>query len=228
MRIAIRPPEYFPRLAYMALVQAADRFVLADTFEYSRQSYQNRGCLRNPNGWQWVTVPLQAHQHDRHIHQVRIDTDAPWRGRHWRAFAYNYRSTPYFEYFEDDWRPLFEKEWERLGALTCTTVELLHDLLGLSTPLDRASELEGAPDTLAAVLETVGTDQVLSPAAAVPHDRSAGADVIPFYYESPTYRQNFEGFEPGMSAADVLFNYGPEAKSIIADGVRHERPSTTE
>lgn len=218
--IAVRPPEYFPRLPYMALIQEVDQFVMADTFEYSRQSFQNRTRLRNPDGWQWVTIPLRAHQHNRHIAHVDIDQSAPWRRKHWRSFAYNYRSTPYFEYFEPDWKPIFERDWERLGALTVTSVEKLHDLLGLSTPLTRASELEGAPNTLEKIMEVVGTRELLSPPEAADADREAGADVTVFQYETPSYRQNFSGFEPGMSAADVLFNYGPEARSIIAEGAR--------
>ena len=68
--IAIRPPEYFPCLAYAALLLAVDCFVLADTFQYSRQSFQNRTKVRNPQGWQWVSIPLKGGQHGRPICQV--------------------------------------------------------------------------------------------------------------------------------------------------------------
>lgn len=218
--IAVRPPEYFPRLCYMALIQHADRFVLADTFQYSRQSFQNRSKLRNPQGWQWITVPLAAHQHGRPVRQVEINRDDPWCGKHWRAFQYNYRSTPYFEYFEAEVEPFFERAWTRLGVLTCASVERLHALMGLTTPLVRASELDGAPDTLAGILAAVGEDAVVSPPDAAPHDATVTDVVQVFHYDAPPYHQNFDGFEPGMSAADLLFNYGPEASSILAQGVR--------
>lgn len=220
--IAVRPPEYFPRLSYMALVQEVDRFILADTFQYSRQSFQNRSKLRNPQGWQWITVPLHAHQHDRAIIDVQVDPDGPWLGKHWRAFQYNYRSTPYFEYFEPELEPFFHREWAHLGELTAASITLLLRLMELSTPLVRASELDGRPDSLEAIVATVGEEPVLSPEEAAPYDRGAVSDVHVFRYDAPTYRQNFEGFEPGMSAADVLFNYGPEARSIIAQGVQIE------
>ena len=40
------------------------------------------------------------------------------------------------------------------------------------------------------------------------------------HYEHPRYRQAFDGFQPGMTTLDVLFNYGPDAVSIIKDGLR--------
>lgn len=225
--IAVRPPEYFPRLSYMALVQHVDRFVLADTFSYRRRTFQNRSRLRNLQGWQWISVPLTAHQGGRPIHRVQINQQAPWVGKHWRAFQYNYRSTPYFEYFEPEVEPFFEQTWAALGALTCASVTLLHERMEFSTPIVRASELDGAPDTLAAILAAVGDDVLAVPADAPPPDDVA-AEVHRFYYDPPTYRQNFEGFEPGMSAADLLFNYGPEARSLLAQGTRVEMPGEAE
>jgi hypothetical protein len=45
-----------------------------------------------------------------------------------------------------------------------------------------------------------------------------------FTYDHPTYHQNFDGFEPGMTAADLVFNYGREAQRILADGTKIGRP----
>ncbi|MFK7845291.1 MAG: WbqC family protein [Rhodothermales bacterium] len=39
------------------------------------------------------------------------------------------------------------------------------------------------------------------------------------HFTEPAYRQHFEGFEPGISALDIVCNYGPEASGIIAGGV---------
>lgn len=227
--VAIRPPEYFPDLAYMALVQCVDCFVLADTFPYRRRSNQNRGKLRNPQGWQWISVPLRGHQGARPIQDVRINEDDPWKGKHWRAFQYNYRSTPYFEYFEPQLKPFFEREWSTLGALTCASVELLHAMMGLSTTLVRASALEEAPNTVDAVLEAVQDSAwVRLPQGDRSRERQAAAAghraARIFRFSAPTYHQNFEGFEPGMSAADLLFNYGPEARSILAEHARLDAP----
>jgi len=217
--VAILPPEYFPRLPYMALVQHVDRCVLADTFAYRGQSFQNRARLRNPQGWQWITIPLRAHQKRNPIRSVRINEEDPWIGKHWRALQYNYRSTPYFEYFEPQVEPYFHREWTHLGALTCASVELLHDLMGLSTELVRASTLDGAPNNVPRMLGAM--DMEAATLVALPEHVGAATEgaeqVRAFHFEAPEYHQNFDGFEPGMSTVDLLFNYGPDTRSMLAD-----------
>ena len=217
--IAIRPPEYFPRLEYAALLLVVDRFVLADTFQYSRQSFQNRTRVRNPQGWQWVSIPLKGRQHGRPICQVQIRQVEAWQKRHRKAFEYNYRPTPYFDFYEAAFAPLFRQPWTHLADLTCATVELLHTLLGEPTTLIRASTLAGQPAGLRELLDEVGPEPLLVPAVSAPVDAQAVSPLQVLHYAHPRYRQAFDGFEPGMTAFDVLFNYGPEAASIIKEGI---------
>jgi hypothetical protein len=95
-------------------------------------------------------------------------------------------------------------------------------LLGITTPLVRASALPGAPDALPAVLNAVQAEGLLSPPEAAEHDAAQVPRVRVMNYDPPSYRQNFDGFEPGMSAVDALFNYGPEALTLLRSGVRIE------
>lgn len=218
--IAVRPPDYLPQLAYVALMDAVDVFVLADTFQYSRQSFQNRARLRTPQGWQWLSVPLRGGQHGMPICDVAVEGPDYWTRKHWRSFEYNYRTTPFFEFFESDLRPLYDRRWTHLGELTCAGVAVLHRLFGLSCRLVRASELPGRPDTLPAVTAALEATELLVPAAAAAHDRRLVAPLHVMHFETPVYRQNFEGFEPDLSALDLLFNYGPEARTLLRQGVQ--------
>lgn len=228
--IAVRPPEYWPRPAYFALMDHVDHFVLADTFQYSRQSYQNRALLRTPEGSQWISIPLRGRQHGRPIHQVEIHGKHRWIRKHWRALTFNYRATPFFEYYEDQLRPVFDVEWKGLADLTSRTVEVTRGLLGITTTLNRASALEvttgtpgtpgtsGTPaslSTLEEILAAMGDENLIVPEVASSVDGTFAASVLDF--EEAERRQNFEGFEPGMSALDLLFNYGPDALSMIRE-----------
>ncbi len=112
--------------------------------------------------------------------------------------------------------------WTRLADLTCATVELIHTLLGLPTTLIRASTLAGPPADLKRLVERTGAASLLVPAASAAYDAQAAVPLQVLRYEHPRYRQAFDGFEPGMTALDVLFNYGPEAASIIREGMRIE------
>jgi hypothetical protein len=216
----IRPPEYFPRLSYMASVQAAERFILADTFQYSRQLFQNRSKLRTPQGWQWISIPLINGQHGASIQQVQIEWREPWARKHWRSFVYNYSTAPYFDYYAHHFEPLFEQRWNNLGELTCASVEVLHRLLNMESNMIRASSLPEAPSSWQEVLAAVGSHEISLPRETTQPDGPPlpGQDV--FNYAEPPYRQNFDGFVPGMSAVDLLFNYGPEASLVLRQGIK--------
>lgn len=220
MTVAVVPLEYFPPLRSVALMAAADRVLWADTWPYRRRTRQNRSKLRNPNGWQWITLPMWSHQHGRPAHEVKIDGNVPWHERQWRAFMYNYRSTMYFEYFEDDFAPLFDDAPERLQTAAEVSTRCTCSFAQIDTPFAHASEY--GIDTLDAVHDTLQADAVWV-ADAHRKELSADADAETYTvlppYEHPTYRQNFDGFEPGMAAIDCVFNYGPESARIMAQGL---------
>ncbi|MEM1269373.1 MAG: WbqC family protein [Bacteroidota bacterium] len=214
--LAIRPPEYFPRLEYLALMQSVDRFVVADTVPYSRQSYQNRTKVRNPAGWQWLSVPLQGGQRGEPISGALIDTNAPWPGKHFRGLEYNYRTSPYFEFYEADLAPIFGADWTTLGALTVRSVQFLTDAFDLDVEVMLASTLPGRPDSLDAIWAALGKPSLRAlPDTAGRDARALGIDLDVLDYASPTYHQNFPGFEPDLSALDALFNHGPAARGFL-------------
>jgi len=215
--IAVQPPEYFPPLAYTALLQHVDHFVLADTFRFRRERFQNRSKLRNAQGAHWITIPLFGQPDGARLHTIDIETGGRWREKHWRSFMYDYRTTMYFEFYEEDFRPFFDEEWSNLADCTCRSVALQAELFGLDTSITRASALDGAPSTIPEVVEAVGAETVVVPEAEdLPTIEGVTVDV--FSYEHPTYHQNFEGFESGVSAMDLAFNYGREAPRLLADG----------
>lgn len=217
--VAIRPPEYFAGLDYLALAQAVDVLVLADTFPYRRRSMQSRARLRTPQGWQWISVPMKGNQSGRPLTEVGVENRERWLVKHWRSFQYNYRSTPYFELYEPDFAPFFDVTWDALGPLACRSVELACELMELPTEVVRASALPGAPAEVEALLDAVSAEQQLGLADREDGPPPEAVDEL-LAVEVAPYRQNFEGFEAGLSAMDLLFNHGPNAAPYLAESVR--------
>ena len=202
MNFVLRPPEYFPGLPFWALALECDRVILADTFQYSRQSLQNRARLRTPDGWQWITIPVIGRQHRRPINEVEIDNTVPWRGKHLRALQYNYRTTPYFEAFEDRFEAFFDRDWLTLGSVSVASIRLVCEILDIPKMLVQSEGGHPAPDSLELILDT---------------DRPVdGATML--HFESEVYRQNFGGFEPEMSILDPVFNLGSETLDLLRRG----------
>lgn len=211
--IAVCPPEYFPGLAYAALMQAADIFVLADTFQYSRQSCHNRTRVRNSQSWQWVSVPLKGGQHGLPQYATRVRQESGWRKRHWKAFLFNYGATPFFDYFAPQLQLIYSAEWNTLSQLTCRTAQLTYQWLNLDGSVRLASELPGQPACVRDVLACLPAGTLVR-AHGVPEP----AAQMELLYEHPRYWQAFEGFQPRMCALDLLFNYGPDSAHILRTG----------
>ena len=225
-KIIIRPSEYWPGLASAALMLAADIIILADTFQYSRQSLQNRMRIRNPSGWHWVSVPLRGGQHGLAQSMTRIRPVLAWQKRHWKAILFNYSQTPYFDHYRDSIRELlYLREWGYLSDLNIATTRMIYRFLGGSSIILSATELEGSPNSVATIMEYWPDAELLSP-AGVPEPLSTHR----LRFRPPYYRQAFIGYVTGLTSLDLIFNCGPESANLLRRSTRivpAKRPNAT-
>ena len=216
--VAVSAPEYFPRLAYAALMQAAGRFIVMDTWQYVRQSFQNRSKLRTPGGWQWITIPLRRRQYGRSHARTLIAPEPGWRRRHWRALRYNYGRSPFFDHYAEDLRALLFRPAASLSELTYASVCFIHASFGMDAALERSSE--AAADS-AEILSSIAPCCLLSTREQARHVRAP--DPLVLLFDHGSYRQPHAGFEAGMSALDLLFGYGPDAPRMLREMVTVRR-----
>lgn len=134
-------PTYFPSIShYVAIVQAESvTFEMEDNFQ--KQTNRNRMYIYSPNGIQMLNIPIK-HSKDKHqkYKDVRIENDFGWQKNHFKSLEAAYRTSPFFEYFEDDFRPLFEKRHEFLMDLNLEIFELVNESLGITIQTDKTTE----------------------------------------------------------------------------------------
>ena len=213
-RTALVVPEYLPAADFVVAALRSDEVLLADTFRYGRQSSQNRCRVRTPDGWQWLTVPVVGGQHGRSIRATRVDLSRAPLGRHWKSIVFNYQSTPYFEHYEHEVRGLFEHVYESLGELTVQSSRVLCRLLGASATMTTISAVEpGIVGWLSPEIAQYAPGLIVLDRQAPELD--GGPPSIRVAGLAIEYRQNFPGFVAGLSALDILFNLGPEARSVL-------------
>lgn len=224
--LAVRPPEYFPRLEVAALLVVADRVVLADTFAFSRQAAHNRMRIVTSQGLQWLTVPRRSGPVGLPMREVGVVDDG-WARRHRQAIRTAYGMAPYYEHYADDVAALLTREYDSVGALAVATTRWTAATLGASAPVV-ASELDGAPSTLAEVWAAAGGQTLLTLPESAVRDASrlasAGGRVMPLTLDAAaTYRQPFPGFVAGASSLDLLMNLGPDAARWLREVHRRDQ-----
>lgn len=214
--IAIRAPEYLPRLPSAALLLAADRIVLADTFRFSRQGHQNRARIRTSQGAMWLSVPRTHAGRPLQIREMPVPDDG-WRVRHTRGLEAAYGMAPFYAHYRPGLLDLWAAAPASLGDLTIRSVRWAARQLGADCEVVVASELPGAPVTLADIWASTGGTVLLTLPESADRDRQLDVEVRVLELAETERRQAFPGFEPGLSVLDLLMNYGPESVGMLRE-----------
>lgn len=133
-------PTYFPSIShYCALVQAEKiTFEVEDTFQ--KQTNRNRMYIYSPNGLQMLNIPLKHSDTRQKFKDVKIEYAFDWQKNHFKSLEAAYRTSPFFEYFEDDIRPLFEKKTPYMLDLNFEIFELINQALGIQLDFEKTTE----------------------------------------------------------------------------------------
>jgi len=134
-------PSYFPSISHFVAIVKADlvTFEMEDNFQ--KQTNRNRMYIYSPNGIQLLNVPIK-HSKDKHqrIKEVKIENDFDWQKQHFKSLEAAYRTSPFFEYFEDDLVPIFQKKHTFLMDLNLETMSIVSKCLKLEFDYDETVE----------------------------------------------------------------------------------------
>jgi hypothetical protein len=140
MNILIHP-SYFPSISHFVAIAKADlvTFEMEDNFQ--KQTNRNRMYIYSPNGIQLLNIPIK-HSKEKHqkIKDVKIETNFDWQKQHYKSLEAAYRASPYFEYFEDEIRTVFEKKHEYLMDLNIETMAIVSKCIGLTFDYNETTE----------------------------------------------------------------------------------------
>ena len=195
---------YLAPIQYYTKLQQCEGTAYIEAYDnYSKQTYRNRCVIVDANGPLALTIPTEKTAEGKCLmRDIRISDHGNWRHRHWNALEAAYRHTPFFLYYEDDFRPFYEQKIESLYDFNMGLTRLVCQLIGIDTPLLPTTEYEGA---------SCLTDlrECIHPKQAWEADKE---------FAPKEYYQVFKdkhGFIANMSIVDLLFNMGPESILIL-------------
>ena len=225
MMAAIHQPQFMPWLGYFDKMDRADCFVLLDSVQFKKNEWQNRNRIKTAQGWQWLTVPV-SYRFPEKINEVRVRNTENWRNKHWQALRTNYARASGWDEYNSALSALYEQDWDAIAAVNRASIEWLRQVLGIDTPLARASDMQVSEDPsqrLVDICRIVGADTYLAGADGrnymdLEPFAAAGLEVVFQDYEHPVYPQLFGEFEPRLSALDLALNCGAGSLEILRQG----------
>jgi hypothetical protein len=191
----LAPIEY-----YFQLINSNEAII--DTHEnYVKQTFRNRCQILSPNGVQNLTIPLVKARQRKVINKVEIAYDDNWRKLHWKSFESAYRSSPYFEYYEDDFYPFYhEKEYKYLVDFNEAMQAKIIELLSLEVNITKSDSY----------IENVATANDFRNSISPKNTTS-----LSFASYIQVFGGERNGFNPNLSILDLLFNEGPNAVNYM-------------
>jgi hypothetical protein len=227
--IAIMQPTYLPWAGYFGLMESVDEFIILDTVQFARRSWQQRNQIKTPQGPIWLTVPvLSKGQRDQWISDVAIDTERSFARDHIRSLEHNYRAAPYFDPYAARLFRILDYNYAKLATLTGDLIVEIRSILDITTPMKWASEfgtVGAKADLLADLAVKTGATRYISPPGSRDYlDESSafarvGIEVGYFEYKHPIYRQLHGEFVSHMSVVDLILNTGPDSPAIMRQGI---------
>ncbi len=233
---ALLSSTYFGPIQWYQKLNRYDECLIERHESFIKQTYRNRMLIPTTNGPLSLTIPTN-HNTSLAMKDIRISDHANWRHVHWNALLSAYGESPFFEYYQDDIRPFYEKKYEFLFDFNMEITEKMIELLDIRPKISVTSEYIQSEELKEKSIESeelkvkseefngLANHKVQSSnhkvqskeVQSIVDFREAIRPKKPLpdaEFESKRYYQVYEqkfGFQPNMSILDLLFNEGNEA-----------------
>ncbi|WP_299061621.1 WbqC family protein [uncultured Polaribacter sp.] len=195
-------PSYFGPISEYSEIIKSDSIVFEMEDNFQKQSYRNRCYIYNSNGKQLLNIPVidknKGNNQRKKTKDLLVDNDALWQDHHLKSLQTAYRTSPFYEFYEDDLLPIFNKKYTFLQDVNIDTFLFISDALQISQQYSKTEEY---------VVESTEKDfRELSNVKNQPKKLVE------------KYIQMFDdkhGFIPNLSILDLLFMEGPNAISYL-------------
>ena len=112
MKTAYLSSAYLAPVEYYTKLVTYDKIYIEQHDHYMKQTYRNRCTIAGPDGEIALSIPIIKPENLKcPMKDIRISDHGNWRHMHWNAIESAYNSTPFFEYYRDDFYPFYEKKY---------------------------------------------------------------------------------------------------------------------
>jgi hypothetical protein len=190
-------PAYLPNLAYMSCLIKHEQISFINSETYQKKSFRNRTVIYGANGVLRLTIPITHRKKKKLVDKdVEIFNTIKWQKSHWKSICSAYRSSPYFEFYQDEFISFYKYEKNKL---TDFNIELIIKILKL---LDHKFDYK--------VLYSNSSNNEENRCLINSKEINS--------FNFPSYTQVFSnknGFIKNLSILDLIFNLGPNSNDYL-------------
>lgn len=184
---------YLPPVNFFTAIKSGGDVLIEQYDNYCKQTYRNRCRIATAGGIQTLTIPVVKSDSPKQLMKdVRISDHGDWRRQHWNALESAYMNSPFFMYYQDDFRPFYERRIEFLIDFNTQLTELILKLAGMDKKIKLTESYSRTTQGINDLRQLIDPQQT--------------AQNRPYWQ---VFKQKY-GFQPNLSAVDLLFNMGPE------------------
>jgi len=191
------PTAYLGTVSYYSLIKNTSFHIIEQHENYIKQSLRNRCSIFGANGPLSLTIPINRPSGEKvKIADVQISNIDNWQRIHWQAIVSAYNSSPFFEYYEDYFRPIYERSNDNLFTFNNDLHRTILKLLKLKSKVQFTDVYKISDDC---------------------NDYRVTKSIC-LQTEPKEYYQVFGhkwGFQKDLSIIDLLCNEGPRALEYL-------------
>lgn len=198
MTNVLLPAFYMPPISWFSVFLNPENEIVFEQFEnFPKQTYRNRANIYGANGKLSLIIPIH-HNGKREFKDIEISYREDWRTLHWKSIKTAYQSSPYFEYYEDKFRKIFDLKEKFLLDFNLKGIEVIQQILKTEKARSLNEEYIKNPENI--------------------NFREKFSAKLPSEFEMEEYYQTFSdkfGFLKDLSVLDLICNKGPESLVYI-------------
>ena len=189
------PTAYLGPIIYYAILLQKPNCKIEYYEHFIKQSIRNRCEIYSSNGKLRLTIPKQRKgSSKRIITKIKISYQEKWQKEHWNAIISSYNSSPFFQYYQDEIKPLFEKKERYLIDFNNKLQQVILKILQVDIKYEASTKYNHSGDF---------------------------SDLRNYKFNNlniKKYDQVFMekyGFIGNLSILDLIFNLGPESADYL-------------
>lgn len=188
------PTAYLGPIIYYAILLQKSDCQIEYHEHFIKQSIRNRCEIYGSNGKLRLTIPKQKEGSIKKITSIKISYQEKWQKEHWNSIISSYNSSPFFQYYKDEIKPLFKEKERYLIDFNNKLLKVILKILHVDIKYDTTTKYNHLGDF---------------------------SDLRNYKFNNlkiTKYDQVFMekyGFIANLSILDLIFNLGPESAEYL-------------